>query len=69
MMKTLDVQQHILTGQWKDDKAHGIGRYFSLDGDWYEGQWVSNMQQGKGTYYYRNGSGLYKGQWCHIFFD
>ena len=36
-------------GLLEGEKRHGYGRYFYLNGDKYEGQWVRNKREGKGT--------------------
>ena len=33
-------------GQWKQNKAHGKGKFFHVDGDVFEGEW----QYDKGNY-------------------
>ena len=36
--------------------AHGYGRLIHSDGDIYEGEWVSDRADGKGTYYHSDGA-------------
>ena len=32
----------VYEGEWKDDKAHGIGCYNHTDGSKYEGEWYED---------------------------
>ena len=41
-------------GQWKDDKAHGKGKFVHTDGDVYEGEWQNNRKHGKGKLVYHD---------------
>jgi len=53
----------VYDGEWKNDKKHGIGtQTFKEKGDKYEGMWRENKMDGKGIYYYANGS-YYDGMW------
>jgi hypothetical protein len=38
----------VYEGEWKDDKAHGYGKYMHTDGAQYEGYWKEDKQHGKG---------------------
>eukprot|EP00913_Durusdinium_trenchii_P019706 g18526.t1 len=51
-------------GNWKDDQAHGWGRFMHADGDVYEGEWANDTAHGQGTYHHSDGS-KYEGQWEH----
>ena len=35
-----------LGGQWKDDQAHGTGRFVHADGDVYDGEWAFDTAHG-----------------------
>jgi len=52
----------IALGQWKDNRAHGHGKFIHVDGDIYEGNWVNDKANGYGTYIHVNGA-RYEGQW------
>lgn len=56
-------------GDWEEDAFHGngklsinLGTYAFNSGDVYEGQLNQNSKEGKGTWYYANGS-YYSGDW------
>ena len=54
-------------GEWKDDKYHGQGTYYSLadnqfKGDKYVGEYKDNKRNGQGTYIFATGS-KYVGEW------
>jgi len=36
------------SGEWKADKAHGLGRYVHADESSYEGEWQFDRQHGMG---------------------
>ena len=42
MVKTDDTTEY--EGEWKDDKAHGTGRYTHANGATYEGEWKDDKQ-------------------------
>ncbi|CAD8112704.1 unnamed protein product [Paramecium sonneborni] len=55
----------IYTGEWKDGKANGKGKY-QLQDSYVEGTWTSNELQGEAVYV--NGTEMYKGQWLDSMF-
>lgn len=34
----------VYEGEFKDDKAHGYGKYISFDGNKYEGWWENDLK-------------------------
>ncbi|KAF5842183.1 putative phosphatidylinositol monophosphate kinase [Dunaliella salina] len=50
------------TGQWKDDKPDGDGKYVWEMGSWYEGTWQCGKQHGVGKYVWPSGA-TYQGEW------
>lgn len=54
---------NLYTGEWKEDKKHGLGtyKYFST-GEEYEGEWKNEQKSGYGTYIYAYGD-RYEGKW------
>jgi hypothetical protein len=50
------------TGEWKDNKMHGIGKFVWSDGGYYEGSWEFNKQEGEGIFVFKNGE-IFKGYW------
>ncbi len=50
------------TGEMKDGKANGKGRYQFENGSFYEGDYKDNKYEGKGTKKYADSS-IYKGDW------
>ena len=51
-------------GYWKDDKAHGKGKFYYNNGDYFEGDWVQNVTTGYGVFVNLNGN-KYEGQWLN----
>ncbi|CDW81907.1 UNKNOWN [Stylonychia lemnae] len=49
-------------GQWKDNRAHGQGKFIHVDGDVYEGNWINDKANGFGLYIHVNGA-RYEGNW------
>ena len=41
---------HNYTGDFKDGKRHGTGKYIYPNGDIYEGEWKNNIREGEGTF-------------------
>jgi len=37
-------------GDWRDNKAHGKGKFVHVDGDIYEGYWANDKANGRGAY-------------------
>ncbi|CAM9496530.1 unnamed protein product [Chrysoparadoxa australica] len=50
------------SGEWKDNKMHGIGKYCFATGATYEGQFDGNCFHGHGVYRFNNGA-WYEGGW------
>uniref|UniRef100_A0A2C9U1L6 1-phosphatidylinositol-4-phosphate 5-kinase n=1 Tax=Manihot esculenta TaxID=3983 RepID=A0A2C9U1L6_MANES len=44
------------------DRKHGYGQKRYANGDFYEGTWKKNLQDGKGRYVWKNGN-VYDGEW------
>ena len=40
------VDGSLYEGQWKDDKAHGYGKYTHANGATYEREWEEDKQHG-----------------------
>ena len=49
-------------GEWKDNRAHGQGKFIHVDGDIYEGKWINDKANGFGIYIHINGA-RYEGMW------
>ncbi|NOT92254.1 MORN repeat-containing protein [Ferruginibacter sp.] len=49
-------------GEWKNGWLHGYAIYKNDNGERYEGYWVENSKEGKGTFTYKNGE-KYVGDW------
>ncbi len=64
-------------GEWKENRAHGKGKFFHVDGDTYEGtifplpnfteryspgQWKDDKTNGQGVYANKDGA-KYEGNW------
>lgn len=47
--KFTHVDGDIYEGEWKEDKACGVGTYKHFNGAKYEGQWLDDYQHGKGV--------------------
>ena len=62
MMVIILLYKINIKGFWKDNKAHGQGRFQHADQDVYEGQWAFDKANGKGVYTHKNGS-KYEGDW------
>jgi hypothetical protein len=45
-----------------NNKAHGKGKFYHVDGDIFEGNWVMDKANGLGTYIHVNGA-KYEGEW------
>ena len=37
-------------GEWRENKAEGIGKFVHPDGDYYLGEWRDNKANGYGKY-------------------
>ena len=49
-------------GEWLQNKAHGKGKFFHVDGDVFDGQWLDDKANGHGLYIHVNGA-RYEGEW------
>jgi len=47
-------------GEWRDDRAHGEGRYEYRAGDAYAGAWVKGKKSGRGEFSFAGGD-IYRG--------
>jgi len=52
----------LYTGDWVDNRMHGLGIYYYDNGDKYEGEWNDSQRHGKGKLNYANGD-VYEGEW------
>lgn len=50
-------------GSWVDDQRCGFGKYFYINGDTYEGEWLNHVRHGQGTYTYAATGTKYVGTW------
>merc|ERR1719313_2360714 len=50
------------TGDWRDNKRHGLGIFYYKNGAKYEGEWRSGLKHGHGKMVYANGD-VYEGDW------
>ena len=57
------------TGDFKDGKRHGRGRYIYPNGDTYDGYWVDDIRQGEGKLTYDNDSKTYVGNFVSDLFN
>lgn len=48
-----------------DGVPHGTGTKNYVNGDYYKGQWVNGVKEGKGQHYYFQLRTIYNGQWKH----
>lgn len=53
----------MFTGSWVDDQRCGFGKYFYINGDTYEGEWLNHVRHGQGTYTYSATGTKYVGTW------
>jgi hypothetical protein len=53
----------LASGQWRDGKQHGRGKFVFPGGDRYEGDFVDDDMSGLGTLTWANGS-VYEGEWA-----
>ena len=60
---------HNYTGDLKDGKRDGIGKYNYPNGDTYEGMWVNNIKEGEGTLTYNNDRYTYIGTFKNDLFN
>lgn len=49
-------------GDWKNGRLHGYAIYKDNNGESYDGYWIENKKEGKGTFTYANGE-KYVGEW------
>ncbi|VDL93608.1 unnamed protein product, partial [Schistocephalus solidus] len=48
---------------WADDKRNGIGTYYYINGDCYEGEWRNHLRHGQGKYTFAATGLVYSGLW------
>lgn len=48
-----------------DGVPHGTGTKNYVNGDYYKGEWVNGVKEGKGQHYYFQLRTIYNGQWKH----
>ena len=48
--------ENLILGYWKDNLAHGKGRFYHVDGDIFEGEWERDRANGYGVYIHTNGA-------------
>ena len=63
-----NTRNYEYSGQWKDNRRHGLGRCYYYNGDLYEGQWQRGIRHGKGTFFSASGEryvGLWEGDKKH----
>ncbi len=57
-------------GEWRENRAHGQGKFSHIDGDTYEGQWANDKANGKGKYVHTNGEArrgrIRVGRWLEV---
>lgn len=46
---------NIYIGGWKQNKGDGYGEYYSKNGVVYKGEWLNDIQHGKGVEIYAEG--------------
>jgi MORN repeat len=49
-------------GEWKNNQAHGKGKFYHADGDIFDGEWKNDKANGHGVYTHVNGA-KYEGNW------
>ena len=49
------------TGDFKDGKRHGRGKFIYPNGDTYEGEWKNDVREGEGIFTYKSDSYTYVG--------
>jgi hypothetical protein len=43
-------------GEWRENRAHGQGKFTHVDGDVYDGYWANDKANGAGVYKHVNGA-------------
>jgi hypothetical protein len=43
-------------GEWRENRAHGRGKFIHVDGDIYDGFWANDKANGHGIYKHVNGA-------------
>lgn len=59
----------IYSGNWKNNKKEGKGKYYVNGSLIYEGEWKNDNPNGKGTYFNNNGEIIHEGEWKNGYFD
>jgi len=57
------------TGEWKNDKKEGEGRYTYVNGDVYSGEWVNGRKHGYGTYIFAKTQMKVTQDWQTCFYE
>ena len=60
---------HNYTGDLKDGKRHGNGKYIYQNGDTYEGMWANDKKEGEGILTYNNDRYTYVGTFINDLFN
>ena len=60
---------HNYTGDLKDGKRDGNGKYIYQNGDTYEGMWALDKKEGEGTFTYNNDRYTYVGSFTNDLFN
>jgi len=55
ILQFLDNFGESYEGDWKDNKANGVGKHIWSTGERYEGDWLDFLKHGYGTDYFANG--------------
>jgi len=50
-------------GERVNDKKSGKGKYYYLNGDFYDGEWKDDMKEGFGVYHFYAKDSKYQGEW------
>ena len=50
-------------GEEHNGKPHGIGIKNYVNGDYYRGEWVNGLKEGRGTHSYFELQSRYEGEW------
>lgn len=64
MITALVLISHI--GEFKEGKLHGKGIHNYISGAKYDGDWLNNLRDGFGIYYYPEGGIIFVCVWCAL---
>jgi len=59
----IPVLLYCSVGNWQDDMRNGMGKYYYINGDVYDGHWKDHARDGKGNYTYAANGVVYTGIW------